>query len=183
MGWILATVLTVSAGHDIAIGDEPRLADYFGFLPLEVYKLDPRVGNLILKDLDGDKTDDIVVVNNGRSRIDLLLSSKKGDEDKTAPVGDEEPNQIASDRRMRLVSVPVNKEVVSLQVADFDGDGRPDLAFFGNPAEIVIMLNDGQGLLECQTAQRGGGRRELERVDRRRPQPGRSCRPRLAPSE
>ena len=31
-----------------------------------------RIGNLLLKDLDGDKIDDIVVVNNGRSRIDLL---------------------------------------------------------------------------------------------------------------
>ncbi|SIO62659.1 Repeat domain-containing protein [Singulisphaera sp. GP187] len=144
MGWILATVLTLSGGQ--ARGDEPRLADYFGFLPLEVYKLDPRVGNLILKDLDGDKTDDIVVVNNGRSRIDLLLSGKKvGKEVETAPADDQEPNQISSDRRMRLVSVPVNKEVVSLQVADFNGDGRPDLAFFGNPAELVIMLNDGQG--------------------------------------
>lgn len=144
MGWILATVLTVSAGQ--ALGDEPRLADYFGFLPLEVYKLDPRVGNLLLKDLDGDKTDDIIVVNNGRSRIDLFLSTKKGDGDgATTPAEDQEPNQLASDRRMRLVSVPVNKEIVSLQIADFDGDSRPDLAYFGNPAEIVIMLNDDQG--------------------------------------
>ena len=29
---------------------------------------------------------------------------------------------------MRLVSVPVNKEVVSLQAGDFDGDGKADLA-------------------------------------------------------
>ena len=144
MGWILATVLTVCTGQ--ALGDEPRLADYFGFLPLEVYKLDPRIGNLILKDLDGDKTDDIVVVNNGRSRIDLLLSSKKaGNDAATAPAEEQEPNQISSDRRMRLVSVPVNKEVVSLQVGDFDGDGSPDLAFYGTPAELVILLNEGQG--------------------------------------
>jgi hypothetical protein len=144
MGWILATVLTVSTVS--AVGDEPRLADYFGFLPLEVYKLDARIGNLILKDLDGDKTDDIVVVNNGRSRIDLLLSGKKPDKgDDSVPVQAQEPNQISSDRRMRLASVPVNKEVVSLQVADFNGDGRPDLAFYGNPAELVILLNDGKG--------------------------------------
>ena len=50
-----------------------KLADYFGFLPLELYKLDNRIGNLQLKDLDGDKVDDIIVSNNGRSRIDLLL--------------------------------------------------------------------------------------------------------------
>src|SRR5262249_24774060 len=127
-------------------GDEPRLAEYFGFLPLEVYKLDSRIGNLILKDLDGDKVDDIVVVNNGRSRIDLLLSSKKPDAaDDSVPVSAQEPNQIASDRRMRLVSVPVNKEVVSLQGGDLNGYGRPYSAPNGNPAEIVILLNDGKG--------------------------------------
>ena len=55
----------------------PKLADYFGFLPLEIYKLDARISNLLVRDLDGDKIDDIVVVNNARSRIDLLLSTKK----------------------------------------------------------------------------------------------------------
>ena len=46
---------------------------------------------------------------------------------------------------MRLVSVPVNKEVVSLQVGDFNSDGKPDLAFYGTPAELVVMFNDGGG--------------------------------------
>src|SRR5207248_1899070 len=136
--WVLGIGLLASFGGAAwAGGDEPRLADYFGFLPLEVYKLDPRITNLILKDLYGDKVDDIIVVNNGRSRIDMLLSGKKpGKGENAAPAPDREPNQIASDKRMRLVSVPVNKEVVSLQVGDLDGDGRPDLAFYGTPAEI-----------------------------------------------
>ena len=43
------------------------------------------------------------------------------------------------------MSVPVNKEVVSLQVGDFNGDGKADLAFYGTPAELVVMLNDGGG--------------------------------------
>ena len=67
-----------AASARVARADEPRLADYFGFLPLEVYKLDARISNLLLKDLDGDKVDDIVVVNNGRSRIDLLLERQEG---------------------------------------------------------------------------------------------------------
>src|SRR5215217_1542428 len=96
-GWILAVgVLASFAGAARARGDEPRLADYFGFLPLEVYKLDPRISNLILKDVDGDKTDDIVVVNNGRSRIDLLVSGKKpGNADDPAAAAAREPNHIA----------------------------------------------------------------------------------------
>ena len=60
---------------------DAKLADYFGFQPLEIYKLEHRIGNLMLKDLDGDKVDDILISNNGRSRIDLLLSTKKPDDD------------------------------------------------------------------------------------------------------
>jgi hypothetical protein len=129
----------------LARADEPRLADYFGFLPLEVYKLDARIGNLLIKDVDGDKVDDIIVVNNGRSRIDLLLTSKKPDADQPPPFAETETNQVPSDRRMRLVSVPVNKEVTSLQVGDFNGDKRLDLAFYGTPAEVVILFNEGHG--------------------------------------
>jgi len=148
MGWILATVLAASTVR--GVGDEPRLADYFGFLPLEVYKLDSRIGNLILRDLDGDKTDDIIVVNNGRSRIDLLLSGPRPAKSETSSTAGQEPNQVANDRRMRLVSVPVNKEVVSLQVADLNSDGRLDLVFYGTPAELVVLLNDGKGSFSDQ---------------------------------
>jgi len=123
--------------------DESRLGDYFGFLPLEIYKLDTRINNLLLEDLDGDKIDDIVVVNNARSRIDMLLSGKKAGAG--AGRAKEGPNEVANDRRMRLVSVPVNKEVVSLQVGDLNNDGKADLAFYGTPAELVVMFNDGGG--------------------------------------
>jgi hypothetical protein len=128
-----------------ASAEEPRLADYFGFLPLEVYKLDPRINNLQLKDLDGDKVADVVVVNNGRSRIDLLLSSKKAEPDEPASTAKAEANQVAGDRRMRLVSVPVNKEIVSAQTGDLNGDGKADLAFYGTPAELVVLYNEGNG--------------------------------------
>ena len=134
--------LGLTAGMAVR-ADESRLGDYFGFLPLEIYKLDTRISNLLLEDLDGDKIDDIVVVNNARSRIDMLLSGKKaGDGAGRAKEG---PNEVANDRRMRLVSVPVNKEVVSLQVGDLNNDGKADLAYYGTPAELVIMLNDGGG--------------------------------------
>ena len=79
IGWTLRLALWSSgwprARHVRA--DESRLGDYFGFLPLEIYKLDTRINGLLLEDLDGDKIDDIVVINNARSRIDMLLSGKK----------------------------------------------------------------------------------------------------------
>jgi hypothetical protein len=136
-------VLGLAALSGGARADEPRLAEYFGFRPLEIYKLDPRIGNLLIKDLDGDKVEDVAIVNNGRSRIDLLLSTKRpADEERRSRT---EANQVPSDRRMRLKSLPVNKEVASLQAGDFNGDGRPDLAYYGTPAELIILYNQGQG--------------------------------------
>jgi hypothetical protein len=124
---------------------DPRIADYFGFLPIEVYKLDPRINGLLVSDLDGDKIDDIAVVNNGRSRIDLLLSTKKPVEDTEPRKKKGEANEVESDRRMRLVSLSVNKEIVSLISGDFNADGKADLAYYGEPAELVVLLSKGDG--------------------------------------
>src|SRR4051812_7131604 len=119
--------------------DEPRMAEYFGFMPLEIYKLDQRISNLTVADLDGDKADDIIAVNNGRSRIDFLLTTKGSSEDRAKS----EANQVVSDRRMRLKTLAVNKEVVSLQAGDFNGDGKADLAYYGTPAELIVLFNQG----------------------------------------
>ena len=71
------TLLGVKQAPAQPPADSPKLADYFGFLPLEIYKLERRIGNLMINDLDGDKTDDIMIGHNARSRIDVLLSTSK----------------------------------------------------------------------------------------------------------
>jgi hypothetical protein len=134
-----------ASAQDAKKDAKPKLADYFGFQALEIYKLEHRIGNLLLRDLDGDKTDDIVVSDNGRSRIDLLLSTKKPDDDQSNRPFRKDPNDLPYDHRMRLAHIPVNKEVVSLDTGDFNGDGKPDLVFYGTPAEVVILFNEGSG--------------------------------------
>jgi hypothetical protein len=146
-GLITFLLVLFAAIRPAVSGDGPRqkLADYFGFLPIELYKLDSRISNLTLKDVDGDGVDDIIVTNNGRSRIDLLLSTKKPVDDQAARPFRKDVNEIEFDRRMRLVSIPVNKDVASIDFGDFNGDGKPDLVFYGTPAEVEILFNEGPG--------------------------------------
>ncbi|QEH33675.1 FG-GAP repeat protein [Aquisphaera giovannonii] len=125
--------------------EAPRLAEYFGFLPLEIYKLERRISNLTVRDLDGDRVGDIIVGNNARSRIDLLLSGKRPAEEADGKPFRKETNELDFDKRMRGANIPVNKEIVSLDVGDFNGDGKPDIVYYGTPAEVEILYNEGEG--------------------------------------
>jgi len=139
--WCCGPVLALAIGS-VASAQPDRLAAYYGFLPLEIYKLENRISGLLIADLDGDGAGDIAVANNARSRIDLLLTSD-GPADEDGSFG-YESNRLPSSSRMRIVTVPVNKEVVSLQGGDFDHDGQTDLAFYGTPAELTILYNEGE---------------------------------------
>ena len=143
---VVATMASAAIAPSTSTGAEPpRLADYFGFQPIEIYKLDARIANLQLKDIDGDKVDDIIVSNNAHSRIDLLLSGKGPSSAEPERPFRNDPNKIEYDRRMRLVSIPVNKAVVSIATGDFNGDGKPDIAYYGTPPEVEILFNEGEG--------------------------------------
>ncbi len=142
---LVATTRPVPADDAPAAADgPPRLADYYGFKPLEIYKLDNRITGLVVDDLDGDKVADVAVINNARSRLDLLLSSPGTSED-DAPLR-AEANAVPSSRRMRLKTVPVNQAVVSLVAGDFNADGVRDLAYYGSsPSELIVLAGQGGG--------------------------------------
>src|SRR5438034_3126617 len=117
----------------------------FGFTGPEIFPIDPLIGQLRAADLDGDGLQDLIVVNNGRSKINLLYNQtvKTILATKVKPGGRSEINQLPPDARFRIESIASEKRISSLVVADLNADGRPDIAYYGEPKELVLQYNEG----------------------------------------
>jgi len=116
----------------------------FGFTGPEIFPIDNQMSQLRVADLDGDGLNDLVVVNNARSKINLLYNQtgKKAPVSKTAPAK-REINELPPDARFRIESIASEKRIAALVVADLNGDGRPDLAYYGDPKELIVLYNQG----------------------------------------
>lgn len=117
----------------------------FGFTGPEIYPIDSQISQLHVADLDGDGLNDLIVVNNSRSKINLLYN-QTGKTNQTRllkPTGRREMNELPPDARFRIESIASEKRISSLVVADLNGDGRPDIAYYGEPKELVILYNQG----------------------------------------
>jgi hypothetical protein len=117
----------------------------FGFTSPEIFPIESQISQLHVADLDGDGLNDIIVVNNARSKINLLYNQtgKTNLAQKPKPEGKLELNELPPDARFRLESIASEKRISSLTVADLNGDGRPDLAYYGDPRELIVIYNQG----------------------------------------
>ncbi|HKQ36905.1 MAG TPA: VCBS repeat-containing protein, partial [Verrucomicrobiae bacterium] len=113
----------------------------FGFSGPETYPIDNFIANLHSADLDGDGLEDLIVVNNARSRITLLYN-QTGKTNKVAPRWKRELNELPPDARFRIDSIASEKRIAALVVADLNGDKRPDIAYYGEPKELVVQYNE-----------------------------------------
>jgi hypothetical protein len=117
----------------------------FGFTGPEIFPIESQMSQLHVADLDGDGLNDIIVVNNARSKINLLYNQtgKTNLTQKPKLAGKREPNELPPDARFRIESIASEKRIFSLTVADLNGDGRPDLAYYGDPRELIVLYNQG----------------------------------------
>ena len=117
----------------------------FGFSGPEIFPIESQISQLHVADLDGDGLNDLIVVNNARSRINLLYNQTGKTNLAEAPkfVGKQELNELPPDARFRLESIASEKRISALVVADLNGDGRPDLAYYGDPRELIVLYNQG----------------------------------------
>ncbi len=117
----------------------------FGFTGPEIYPIDNSIALLRSADLNGDGLNDLIVVNNSRSKINLLYNQTGAtNATKNFTVsGKMELNELPPDARFRIDSIASEKRISSLVVADLNGDGKPDIAYYGEPKELVVQYNLG----------------------------------------
>jgi hypothetical protein len=144
-GFGCGAVLAVLAGGALASRAADTNGNHFGFSGPEIFPIGDQISNLRVADLDGDGLNDLIIVNNGSSKINLLYNQtgKTNLDQKPKPVGKRELNDLPPDARFRIESIASEKRIASLVVADLNGDGRPDIAYYGEPKELVVLFNQG----------------------------------------
>jgi hypothetical protein len=135
-------VACVAVGGLGVSGHAAGVTNLFGFSGKEIFPIDQQINNLRVADLDGDGLNDIIVVNNLRSKINLLYNLT-GKTNLPAPARKLELNELPPGARFRIDSVPTEERIAALVVADVNGDGRPDLIYFGDAKDLIVRYNLG----------------------------------------
>lgn len=140
--WTAGTAAHADGG-DLTEAQLAELSQHFGFGAMQIYKLKPGIGQLRLADLNGDRRTDIALWNSHQNRIEILFQpDPAGPPPTTRPV---ERNELPDRGNLRVESVPVAYRIASLEIADVTGDQKPDLVFFGEPKELVVVPGHGDG--------------------------------------
>jgi hypothetical protein len=123
--------------------DSEDLSEYYGFKEMEIIKLDWGIQDLRVADFNGDGRKDIVVANNRRARIELLLQKEAigpGEKDFAIDLNDIDINTITPPTRFERQNIAVSEKLQSLACGDLNSDGKTDLAYYGEPKALYVLL-------------------------------------------
>jgi hypothetical protein len=126
------------------VGRGENATNSLGFAGPEIFPIDDQISLLHAADLDGDGLNDLIVANNLRSKIDLLYNQTGKTNPVVAnPLRKLEINELPPDARFRIDSIPTDERIGAMVVTDLNGDGRPDIAFYGDAKDLEVIYNLG----------------------------------------
>ena len=115
-----------------------------GFTGPEIFPVDDQVGLVHSADLTGGGLNDLIMADNLKSKIVLLYNQTgKTNRADTSESGYSGINDLPPDARFHMDSIPTDQRVASMVVTDLNGDGRPDIAFYGDNKDLEVIYNEG----------------------------------------
>lgn len=116
----------------------------FGFGPMEAYKFEDGASLLRVLDINGDGRADVIFANNKASRLEVLI--------RKPPTKEATDMLTAIDERFLNAGFVVDQKIIALEIADMDGDGKPDILMLGKEEGLELRMQSGAG--EFKTAQK-----------------------------
>ncbi len=133
----------------VLCGHAQMATNIVGFTGPEIFPIDEQIGLLHSADLNGDGLKDLIVADNLKSKIVLLYNQTGKTNRVSTPEADTSNstysgiNELPPDARFRMDSIPTDERVASMVVTDLNGDGRPDIAFYGDNKDLEVIYNEG----------------------------------------
>ncbi len=142
LSWAEVLLLVLTTASVVPAGN---LSDSYGFGAMEILKLDWEIGPLLTGDVNGDSLHDLILCNNRKSCIELLLQKPSFDPRKVvvpAEPNRENTNDIFGREiawRFQRFHYPLHVKATSLVLGDFNHDERLDLAYYSADGLQVVL--------------------------------------------
>jgi len=119
----------------------------YGLMPADVTKLNWTARSLCFADVNQDGKQDALLINNEKSRVEILIQRDPGEAlDVVAALDQDRWEPVLEDARFEKKPFSVGDYLVDLAVADLDGDKRVDLITATDEDEInVYFQNEKKG--------------------------------------
>ena len=125
------------------VSDHNDLSAYYGFGEMETVKLEWGVGGLKVTDINSDGRNDILIVNNRKAKIEILIQKETigpGETKISVDPKDIDINALNPDTRFEKQPLQLSQKVYSLTTGDLNSDGMVDVVFYGEPRGLYLYL-------------------------------------------